>query len=112
MYSIDHLKTFLYNADIENRGKHDCDDYSVGGVFRGEFPFSGSDDGWLVGRRQMMARFSDMNKRILQDILRAEMIRLETTYHPLQRRVVKGRIRKLACILRQIWQNEMQTLMG
>jgi hypothetical protein len=40
-----------------------------------------------------------MNTRTLQDILRAEQIRLPTTTNPLMRRIIKKRIQMIAGIL-------------
>lgn len=49
--------------------------------------------------------YKKMNTRTLQDILRAEQIRLETTKYPLQRGIVKNRIRILARELLYRWRN-------
>ena len=48
-----------------------------------------------------------MNNRTLQDILRAEQIRLETTHHHLMRRVVKERIQMIASELLHRWRRDV-----
>jgi hypothetical protein len=50
--------------------------------------------------------YATVNTRTLQDILRAEQIRLETTKHYLQRGVVKNRIRVVARELLYRWRSE------
>jgi len=50
--------------------------------------------------------YATVNTRTLQDILRVEQIRLETTKHYLQRGVVKNRIRVVARELLYRWRSE------
>lgn len=56
--------------------------------------------------------YSSISTRILQDVLKAEQVRLETTKNEKQRGIIMDRIRRLAGELLKRWKNESQTLMG